>query len=68
MCRIIWQNGPGSWNSLSVAKYADTQLNAAVAYDGTENNSGKTLVWGFMLESMKDFNTLYKDCINWLMQ
>ena len=52
----------------AVAKYADTQLNAAVAYDGTENNSGKTLAWGFMLESTKDFNTLYKDCINWLMQ
>ena len=52
----------------AVAKYADTQLNAAVAYDGAENQKGKTLAWGFMLESTQDFNTLYKDCINWLMQ
>ena len=50
----------------AVAKYADTQLNAAVAYDGTAEQKGKTLVWGFMLESTQDFNTLYKDCINWL--
>ena len=50
----------------AVAKYADTQLNAAVAYDGTAEQKGKTLAWGFMLESTQDFNTLYKDCINWL--
>ena len=50
----------------AVAKYADTQLNAAVAYDGAENQKGKTLAWGFMLESTQDFNTLYKDCISWL--
>lgn len=50
----------------AVAKYADTQLNAAVAYDGEENQKGKTLAWGFMLESTQDFNTLYKDCISWL--
>ena len=52
----------------AVAKYADTQLNAAVAYDGAEEQKGKTLAWGFMLESAHDFNTLYKDCINWLLQ
>ena len=52
----------------AVAKYADTQLNAAVAYDGREEQKGKTLAWGFMLESTQNFNTLYKDCINWLMK
>jgi hypothetical protein len=52
----------------AVAKYADTQLNAAVAYDGREEQKGKTLAWGFMLESTQDFNTLYKDCINWLLR
>ena len=51
----------------AVAKYADTQLNAAVAYDGAENQKGKTLAWGFMLESTQDFNTLYKDCISWIL-
>ena len=52
----------------SVARYDDTKLNAAVAYDGTEEKKGKTLAWAFMLESIKDFNTLYEDCIRWLMQ
>ena len=52
----------------AVARYADTQLNAAVAYDGTDEQKGKTLAWTFMLESAHDFNTLYKDCINWLLQ
>ena len=52
----------------AVAKYDDTKLNAAVAYDGTAESKGKTLAWAFMLESVKDFNTLYEDCIRWLMQ
>jgi hypothetical protein len=52
----------------AVAKYDDTKLNAAVAYDGTEEHKGKTLAWALMLESVKDFNTLYEDCIRWLMQ
>lgn len=52
----------------SVARYGDTKLNAAVAYDGKEENMGKTLSWAFMLESAHDFDTIYKDCINWLMQ
>ena len=50
----------------AAAKYADTQLNAAVAYDGREEQKGKTLAWGFMLESAHNFNALYQDCINWL--
>ena len=52
----------------AVAKYADTQLNAAVAYDGTDNQRGKTLAWGFMLESALDFRSLYKESIDWLMR
>lgn len=52
----------------AVARYHDTQLNAAVAYDGQAQQKGKTLTWAFMLESAHDFNTLYNDCINWLMQ
>jgi hypothetical protein len=52
----------------AVAKYADTQLNAAVAYDGREEQKGKTLAWGFMLESTQDFEALYKESIDWLMR
>lgn len=54
--------------AVCVARYADTDLSAAVAYDGTKEQKGKTLAWGFMLESTENFDALYKDCINWLMQ
>lgn len=52
----------------AVAHYEDTKLNAAVAYDGAEEGKGKTLSWAFMLESTDDFNTLYKESIDWLMR
>ena len=52
--------------ALCAARYTDTELSAAVVYDGTKEQKGKTLAWGFMLESTQDFNTLYKDCIDWL--
>ena len=55
-------------NAICVARYADTNLSAAIAYDGTDEQKGKTLAWGFMLESTENFDTLYKDCINWLMK
>ena len=51
-----------------VARYLDTQLSAAVAYDGTNLQQGKTLTWGFMLESSNDFYQLYENSINWLMR
>ena len=51
-----------------VARYGDTTLSAGVAYDGETEGKGKTLSWAFMLESVQDFATLYKDCIQWLMQ
>jgi hypothetical protein len=55
-------------NAVCVARYADTNLSAAIAYDGTDEQKGKTLAWGFMLESTQNFDTLYKDCINWIMK
>ena len=55
-------------NAVCVARYADTNLSAAIAYDGTDEQKGKTLAWGFMLESTENFDTLYKDCINWLVK
>jgi hypothetical protein len=51
-----------------VARYHDTGLSAAVAYDGSSEQKGKTLAWGFMLESSVDFNQLYQTSINWLMK
>ena len=55
-------------NAQVVARYDDTKLSAAVAYDGQEDGKGKTLSWAFMLESVVDFDTLYKDCLEWLMK
>ena len=51
----------------TVARYADTNLSAAVAYDGTDKEQGKTLAWGFMLESSADFANLYQVSMKWLM-
>ena len=51
-----------------VARYGDTELPAAVAYDGVEEEKGKTLSWGFMLESSIEFDQLYQTSINWLMK
>ena len=51
-----------------VARYADTELIAAVAYDGQEQELGKILSWAFMLESSQDFDSLYKQSIHWLMK
>ena len=54
--------------AVCVARYQDTGLSAAVAYDGSSEQKGKTLAWGFMLESSVDFNQLYQTSINWLMK
>lgn len=54
--------------ALTVARYADTNMSAAVAYDGTEKEQAKTLAWGFMLESSADFAKLYQVSMEWLME
>lgn len=51
-----------------IARYADTGVGAAVAYTSPDANGSRTLCWSFMLESAYDFNTLYQDCIQWLMK
>jgi hypothetical protein len=53
---------------VGVATYGDTNMNAAVAYNGTEEGKGKTLYWAFMLESSKDFDKLLGKSIEWLMK
>ena len=58
---------PGK-GAVCVARYSDTELSAAVAYDGTSKSKGKTLCWAFMLESSKDFDNLYKNSMEWLME
>jgi hypothetical protein len=58
---------PGK-GAVCVARYSDTELSAAVAYDGISKSKGKTLCWAFMLESSKDFDNLYKNSMEWLME
>ena len=47
-----------------IARYDDTYVNAGVAYEDDKN---RMIILPFMLESVKDFNKLYSDCINWLL-
>ena len=46
-----------------IARYDDTYVNAGVAYQDDKN---RIIILPFMLESVKDFQALYSDCINWL--
>ena len=47
-----------------IARYDDTYVNAGVAYQDDKN---RMIILPFMLESVKDFPSLYADCINWLL-
>ena len=47
-----------------IARYDDTYVNAGVAYQDDKN---RMIILPFMLESVKDFQSLYSDCINWLL-
>ena len=47
-----------------IARYDDTYVNAGVAY---EDNKNRMIILPFMIESVKDFDALYSDCIKWLL-
>ena len=49
--------------SVRIARYDDTYVNAGVAYQDDKN---RMIILPFMLESVKDFDALYSDCIKWL--
>lgn len=59
---------PAGDNARCIARYEDTGVGAGMAYTSPEEGGAKTLCWSFMLESAHDFDTLYTDCIHWLMQ
>lgn len=46
-----------------MARYDDTYVCAGVAYQDATN---RMIILPFMLESVKDFNALYTECIKWL--
>lgn len=48
-----------------VARYADSHLCAGIAYN---DDNQRLIVLPFNLESVKEFDALYGECIQWLMQ
>ena len=51
-----------------VARYPEANVAAAIAHDATAEGGSKTLCWSLMLESVYEFDALYKESINWLMK
>ena len=51
-----------------VARFPEANVAAAIAHDATAEDGSKTLCWSIMLESMYEFEKLYKESINWLMK
>lgn len=51
-----------------IARFPEANVAAAIGYDKVTEGGAKTLCWSIMLESAHDFNTLYKESINWLMK
>jgi len=54
--------------AIVVARFPEVNVAAAIAHDATAEGGSKTLCWSLMLESAYDFNTLYKESIEWLMK
>ena len=48
--------------AVRIARYGDSRIGAGVAFEG----DNKQLIFGFALESLEDFDTLYQACVNWL--
>ena len=55
-------------DGIVVARFPEVNVAAAIAHDASEAGGAKTLCWSFMLESAYDFDTLYKESINWLIK
>ena len=55
-------------DGIVVARFSEVNVAAAIAHDASEAGGAKTLCWSFMLESAYDFDTLYKESINWLIK
>ena len=61
------ENADGIYPTASgivVARFPETNVAAAIGY---EAKGEKTLCWSIMLESVEEFDTLYKESIEWVM-
>ena len=55
-------------DGIVVARFPEVNVAAAIAHDASEAGGAKTLCWSFMLESAYEFDTLYKESIDWLIK
>jgi hypothetical protein len=59
-------------DAVKMATYEDMRCTAAVGYLSPGNNDQsplvKTLVYGFPLEAVMDFDKIYKHAIEWLLE
>ena len=51
-----------TYGAKRLARYADSQVCAGIAYEGAY----KVIALPFVLESVKQFDRLYQDCVEWL--
>ena len=51
-----------------VARFPEANVAAAIGHDATAEGGRKTLCWSIMLESVYDFDALYKESIEWIMK
>ncbi len=59
---------PVGGNTYRIARYTDTGVIACVGYRDPQPQGSRTLCWSFMLESAQDFDTLYRQSVDWLLQ
>ena len=55
-------------DGIVVARFPEANVAAAIGCDKTAEGGAKTLCWSIMLESVREFDALYKACIEWLMK
>ena len=55
-------------DGIVVARFPESNVAAAIGCDKTAEGGAKTLCWSIMLESVREFDALYKACIEWLMK
>ena len=55
-------------DGIVVARFPEANVAAAIGCDKIAEGGAKTLCWSIMLESVREFDALYKACIEWLMK
>ena len=51
-----------------VARFPEANVAAAIAHDASEAGGAKTLCWSVMLESVYEFEELYRQSMEWVMR